>query len=296
MDKWPNFFIVGIDKAGTTSLYHYLKKIPGVYMSPKKEPWYFAPVIRSRRDYPGKVDNEKNYLNLFKDVKDESAIGEASPVYWRDPKAPSLIHEKVPLAKIIISLRDPVERLFSGYLMNMRTKLSYTSFNELVKNRLDPNNEDVIKPPFYYENIKRFFDTFDRNQIKIIIFEEWIKKPQETVEEILSFLGINYTINDFENEAHNTSVKGNPRGKIAQFILRSKVSHKFAQNLIPVTFKDHINKNILLGKEKPKPKMSEQGKEFLINYYREDVRKLEILLGRKLPWPNFTVKQVSKNV
>ena len=61
-----------MDKAGTTSLYQYLKKIPGVYMSPIKEPWYFAPVRRSMRKNPLKVKNEKDYLNLFKNVKNES--------------------------------------------------------------------------------------------------------------------------------------------------------------------------------------------------------------------------------
>ena len=75
MTIWPNFFIIGMDKAGTTSLYQYLNKIPGVYMSPIKEPCFFAPVSKSMRKNSLKVKNEKDYLNLFKNVKNESAIG-----------------------------------------------------------------------------------------------------------------------------------------------------------------------------------------------------------------------------
>ena len=277
-----------MDKAGTTSLYEYLNKIPGVYMSPIKEPCFFAPVSKSMRKNSLKVKNEKDYLDLFKNVKNESAIGEASTVYWRDPKAPDLIHDKIPSAKIIISLRDPIDRIFSDYLLKLRSHVVKTTFNEYIKNRLDPNNEDMKKPASYYENLKRYLDTFDRNQIKIIIFEEWIKKPKETVQEILSFLGINYAINEFDNKVYNPTLTGNSRGRVLEYIMKSNVARKIAYNLIPIKSRDSIINNFfLLGKEKPKPPMKKQDKELLINNYQEDIRKLEILLGRKLSWPNF---------
>ena len=286
MTTWPNFFIVGVEKAGTTSLYKYLKKIPGVYMSPIKEPWYFAAVTRSGKKNLGKVENKKNYIKLFKDVKNEIAIGEASPVYWRDPKAAKLIHDQIPHAKIIISLRDPVERLLSVYLMVRRTSLGKTSFQKFAEKNIDPNN-DVPKPPLYYENVKRILDTFGRNQVKIIIFEEWIKNVKETLEDILSFLGLNYSINEFEIKAHNTSLKGNPRGVVAQYILRSNVARQIAYSLIPTTKINSLKKNILLGKKQDKPTLTNEDKELSINYYQDDVRKLENLLERKFPWPNF---------
>jgi len=47
MGKWPNFFIIGVEKGGTTSLYEYLKNIPEIFMSPEKEPWYFSPIVRN---------------------------------------------------------------------------------------------------------------------------------------------------------------------------------------------------------------------------------------------------------
>jgi len=194
----------------------------------------------------------------------------------------------IPSAKIIISLRDPIDRIFSDYLLKLRSHVVKITFNEYIKNRLDPNNEDMKKPASYYENIKRYLDTFDRNQIKIIIFEEWIKKPKETVQEILSFLGINYTINEFENKVYNPTLTGNSRGRVLEYIMKSNIARKIAYNLIPIKSRDSIINNFfLLGKEKPKPPMKKQDKELLINYYQEDIRKLEILLGRKLSWPNF---------
>jgi len=78
---WPNFFIVGAPRAGHTSLYNYLDGIQEIYMSPAKAPGYFL-----SKDFKGKYDKEK-YLALFKDVKDEKAIGEASS-YMTDSESP----------------------------------------------------------------------------------------------------------------------------------------------------------------------------------------------------------------
>ena len=117
MKNWPNFYIVGAPKAGTTSMYEYLKNVPGIYMSAIKEPNYFSintvpdnhPVLKPIRD-------KMKYLSLFDDVTNEKIIGEASPDYLPDPDAPHLIHQVAPHAHIVIILRDPVERAFSDYL------------------------------------------------------------------------------------------------------------------------------------------------------------------------------------
>ena len=129
---WPNFFIVGAPRSGTTSLYEYLKEVPEVFMSPVKEPNFFNLSVENDLFLSKPIREKKKYLDLFKNVKDEKAIGEASPTYLWDPKTPKLIHEIIPDAKIIISLRDPVERTFSHYLMYFRNGIMKDSFyNEL---------------------------------------------------------------------------------------------------------------------------------------------------------------------
>ena len=120
MDRWPNFFIVGADKAGSSSLYSYLKEIPEIFMSPIKEPNYFSVKTISQNGLLNTIRDKKKYLALFKNVKDEKIFGEASSSYLADPEAPNLIHQVSPRAKILISLRDPAERIFSHYLMSRR--------------------------------------------------------------------------------------------------------------------------------------------------------------------------------
>jgi hypothetical protein len=198
---WPNFFIVGAAKAGTTSLYYYLEEIPGVYMSKVKEPYYFSPHFVQR--YPGEtVTDKEEYLRLFENASSYIAVGEASPSYLWDPDSPKLIHQAVPTARMIILLRDPIERAYSHYLMDVKfgshdKKLSI--YQDLMRRYESQEKAYGISPLYvefgmYYEQVKRYFDEFGREQVKVIIYEEFIQHPEETVNDVLAFLEVNHTV------------------------------------------------------------------------------------------------------
>ena len=107
MTRWPNLFIAGAPRSGTSSLHSYLQDIPGIYMSRIKEPNFFSrntiaddhPMVKPIRD-------ETQYLRLFDDAGDAQILGEASPTYLEDPEAPGLIDRTAPGAKVLVSLRD----------------------------------------------------------------------------------------------------------------------------------------------------------------------------------------------
>ena len=110
MEKWPNFFIVGAPKCGTTSLYEYLKKIPGIYMSPTKEPYYFCQTLIPENHYIEPIRDKEKYLKLFAGVKDEKIIGEGSIWYLSDPNSADLIHQKIPDARINIAINSASQK------------------------------------------------------------------------------------------------------------------------------------------------------------------------------------------
>jgi len=290
-EVWPNFFIVGPPKTGTTSLYEYLKKVPEIYMSRIKEPTYFSsatvpkddPVIRPIR-------NKEEYLNLFKDGNCQKIRGEASATYFSDPKAPIIISKIIPEAKILVSLRDPVERGLSHY-RNHIEKFGI-SFHDKIKKEMNEKSEYcrpnvVLRNGLYNECLKRFLDVFGTKQVKIIIFEEWILEPKNVVEEILQFLGINYKMNEFQNEVHNPyKPLRTPRGSISKYFLNSETAKKMAKQIIPISGRKLLQKKIL-SKEKPKLEISKKDIEFLKEFYHEDVKKVQRLLGRNLAWKNF---------
>src|SRR5260370_31910017 len=158
------FFIVGARKAGTTLLYWYLDQHPQVYMSPIKEPNFFAAEIRQenfdselrcgiardsrglreflagpmREKRPnGIVVDWEDYLHLFANAGNESALGEASVCYLWSPTAPERIAGTIPEAKIIAMLRDPAERAFSQYLQGLGSSAIRCSFRECVQRNLN---------------------------------------------------------------------------------------------------------------------------------------------------------------
>jgi len=125
----PNFLIIGAAKSGTTSLYHALKQHPKIFMSPVKEPNFFA-LEGGELNYPqGTVDprylaqcitTKEEYNQQFEGVSNEIAVGEASPIYLYHPQAPVRIKNCLPNVKIIVILRNPIERAYSNFLHHIR--------------------------------------------------------------------------------------------------------------------------------------------------------------------------------
>lgn len=284
--RMPNFFIVGAPKAGTTSLYEYLNSTTGVYMSPVKEPSYFSPAVSE--DYAEKVGDLDAYLRLFRGAEDERAIGEATPFYLWDPESPQLIREASPEAKIIATLRDPVERAFSDYLMMSAhygsERLSFP--DALQANASQPESRWgerlYLELGEYSEQVQRYLDVFGESNVKVVLFEDLVSDTANVVNGVLRFLAVPGALDVGAGQAHNSfSI---PKTRLAQRIVGSEGLRRLAQRFVPATAKDFFVHKFLLAKA-PKPQMTEEAREFLQEYYREDARSLQSKLHRRLPWP-----------
>jgi hypothetical protein len=301
---WPNFFIVGAQKAGTTSLYFYLKDIPQVYMSPLKEPFYFAPhaVHNSASDI---IRDKKEYLRLFEKANGHIAIGEASPIYLWDPDAPKLIHQTVPHARIIMILRDPIERAYSIYLEKVRYSGVKSSFyDELMRDyksqeKLYGRSELYVEFGMYYEQVKRYFDIFGREQVKVIIFEDFVQHPEQTVNEVLAFLGVEYTVTEIKEQHNPYSVPRTPLSRWIFALFRWLRARNIRFYKLLMLLPDSVLESLplptgkssgfaakILFKRTQKPKMEPEAFKFLQEIYHDDVLRLESLLNRSLPWPS----------
>ncbi len=289
VEIWPNLFIAGAPKAATTSLYELLRKIPGIYMSEEKEPAFFCRKTVPDNHYGKPIRNKKDYLALFEKVKDEKIIGEASVWYLSDPDSSNLIYQTLPHAKILISLRDPVERVFSHYFFQINKNLLNISFHEQIKKEMNCGLDYSIpriglEAGIYSEDVKRFLNIFGKNQVKIIIFEEFIQNKEKTLEEILKFLGLNYKVNRLDDKVYNPYSP--PRGPISERIRKSDTLFQIAKRIIPKFVRKSMVEKFLIG-ERIKPKIDSEDRKTLINYYKSDVKNLKKILGRELPWPNF---------
>lgn len=287
MKMWPNFFVVGAPKAGTTSLHHYLQQIPGVYVSPVKEPHYFC-TETAEKAHIQRVSRQADYLALFDGVGDETAIGEVSPVYLRAPESPGLIAQAVPEAKIIICLRDPVTRAISHYWMHWRLGIEVRSFREALDGYCVSNNMDtpfsyaVMESGFYFEQVKRYLDVFGRGNVLFIMFEEFERMPHQALAELCRFLGVNASTEHISTEVQNAYYE--PRNKLALAIVQNKLLRKLAKKTIPQSTGWWIVRTFL-GKKASRPLMGSYELDLLTKIYRDDVTKLTALLDRPLPWP-----------
>jgi hypothetical protein len=288
MSNWPNLFIAGAPRCGTSSLDAYFQAIPGIYMSRIKEPNFFSrTVIADDHPMVSPIRDERQYLNLFAAAGDARYRGEASPNYLEDPDAPALIERLAPGAMVIASLRDPVERLFSQYLMTRNVR-PMESFEEEVERGLRPQadrSRSVLATDTgcYSAHVERYRDIFG-SRFKVLIFEEWTADVAGTMQDLLGFLGIEYDASGFSMPPQRQHAE--VRGPLARFLFGNLAIARAAEALIPYRMRKSI-RNALLVKPAAKPELKPATRERLVRYYLDDVRRLEGLLGRRLPWPNF---------
>jgi hypothetical protein len=194
----PNFLIIGAARSGTTTLYSHLQLHPDVYLPANKrpEPHFF---LKSAEYSRGLEYYQERYFSASHGQK---AIGEASTSYLFGPDVPGRIHSSLPSVKLICILRNPVERAFSGYWHTVKGGLETLSFAEAVAAEAERRHELAGTPlgeiaPFayaerglYHRQLVRWLATFDRAQMKIVIFDDFVGKPGETLADIARFLDV----------------------------------------------------------------------------------------------------------
>ena len=282
----PNFYIAGTPKSGTTSLYHYLNGHPDVFMCPVKEPNFFAydEIISQNLYYSEKgIGSQSEYEALFNDVAKETAVGEASVAYLFYPKTPGKIKAVCQNARIIIILRNPVDRGFSHYLMDMRLGYVNIPFEDIVYKRadhplLDLYYQQFIELGLYHDQIKRFLDTFGDSQVRIFLYEDLKEDITQVILSSYEFLDLNCAILPDLEKKHN--VYRQPRNRLVQFLYSAKSFRGLVRNIIPGRFVDKI-KNGLLVKGK-KPQLSLETRAYLQYLFRDDIKKTATLIGRDL--------------
>ena len=289
----PNFLVIGAAKAGTSSLYHYLKQHPQIYMSPEKEPRFFA-LEGEKLDFggpaqginQGSITSLEAYCQLFQGVINETAIGEASTLYLSSPKAPQRIKHYLPNAKLIAVLRDPAERAFSSYMHLVRDGYETLSFAEGLKaeaNRIQENWQPLWyyqQRGFYYEQLKRYFDIFQMEQIKIYLYEDLAADSKAVVQDITRFLEVDA---NFTPKLTRENVSGVPKSRWLQHLFTKDNPLKSTlKPLFPQQLRRGIAENVKKQNLGAKPSLSSETRQELIAVYREDILKLQELIDRDL--------------
>ena len=295
--KLPNFLIVGAAKSGTTSLYHYLKQHPEIYIPNRKECRYFS---QMPGNFKGPKDDEvvnktiikslDEYKGLFQDVSNEKAIGDMSPdyLYYYVNSIKNIRNICSDNVKIIIILRNPVERTYSHYLHYVRSGREGLSFEDaLAQEELRKNKnwewawfyKDVS---FYYEQVKAYLENF--NQVKIYLFEDLKFNKLSLMRSMFRVLNVDESFVPDTSARYNVS--GAPKNKFIHGLLYKPNLFKTGINAVVNTVlskeKARIYKTKLRVKMTKKAQIKPETKEYLKNLYQKNILKLQDLIGRDL--------------
>lgn len=289
-ENWPNFFVVGAAKAGTTSLYEYLKQHPQVYMSPVKEPHFFSRVgaLAGDNRFVRAITDENEYLALFRYAMDYKAIGEASPSYLWDDHAPYRIKQKVPDAKIIILLRDPIERAYSHYLADVREYGVNQTFYEALaqdaacRNRAWGVSHLYVELGQYASQVARYLEVFTPQYVRVYLFDDFKRSPKDTVRDIALFLGLDPPNEDSIATGVIHNAYATPRSILARRILRSGWIRRIVGTVVPKVLRQNLKTNVLLKRD-VKPDLDPEAVQYLRAKYEKELKALERTLKRELP-------------
>lgn len=208
----PNLVVIGAQKSGTTSLYHYLNAHPQIFMSsPIKEPGYFMKIefiLKLFRKIRRPVESRRQMLeqHMLKGYRGEPYFGEASTYYTISDHCvrhdvPARMQQTNPGMKLIYIVRNPFARIISNYLHSLRAGYFKGDFRTFIGTR---HYQHALLTSRYWFQLRAYLEHFPKQQIKIVLFEDLIADCQRMMDEIYTFLELD-PAGEMGFEAHNQS-------------------------------------------------------------------------------------------
>jgi hypothetical protein len=268
----PNFLIIGAAKAGTTSLYEHFRAHPEIFMPRLKEARFFSYDGKgSKVKFP--VQTLEEYTALFDEVTDEKAIGEATPHYLSFPAAAGRIRELLPAARLIASLRNPVDRSFSIYQMNQRNHAVNEGVPYAQAMKTDPHLQDGYAAP-----LARFLGLFPREQLRIILLDDLEARPRATLSDLFEFLGVDPGFTPDVAKVANPG--GTPRIKLLHDVLANKKLISATRGVMPEALVRPLK--ALRSRNLRKEGLQDVDRAAATAFFRDDILRTQDLIGRDL--------------
>jgi hypothetical protein len=305
--RTPNLFLVGAPRCGTTALYTYLRAHPDVFMSPVKEPHYFSTdLFQPPPQIP--IADESAYLHLFAGATDETWLGEASPYYFYSAVAPSAIEAFSPDARVVITLRNPADLMYSSYCHGVRAALFHDaqetapSFERALAEgpaRLRGESLPAGAPAepgrcLYLcyrelgrlaERVERIMHRFGRDRVHTVVFDDLSSDAPTAYDAICRFLDIDPSPRpSFDLSAAQRAAAVRPRSpRLARLLWRpGRSSAAAARMLLPARARSAVRDMLQRWNDRPPPAMEPSTRRRILDECATDVRRLGELIGRNL--------------
>jgi hypothetical protein len=295
---WPNVFLVGAQKAGTTSLYDWLGQHPDIYAPAAGKDFHYF----SREEFYG-----RGYSSLdarYDSYKNEPVVINAGVNYIFYPQSLQRIHDFYPEAKILLVLRDPVQRAFSAH--GFMFKLGFEAEPDFLKaigkeqsglltqSNSDQSNLTYLAHGLYGQQLDALYKVFPKSQVHVAFFEDFVKDTRFELLRIFTFLNVS-------PEAHVELTRKNTTGGVRFRALnrlfygdsplkRLLKSLGFNKLIKPGTMRSiRTGVRELNTSKGQKRSLPPEASQQLIPYYLQDMALLQSLLDRDLTavWPHY---------
>lgn len=292
--RWPDVFIVGAGRSGTTALNEMLRshralrvcdhKSPNFFVSGIEQPAWETPAARLMAQHWTRDPAE--YLDMFAGARPDQLLLEASPVYMQAQGVARRIHDVNPKAKIVAILRDPAERAFAHYLGRRRdgieTAKSFDSWMDRVRGTPLPDEVafgHYIGCGRYAHFLDQYFDIFGEERVLVLFYEDFVDQPNALIERLLTFIGVDAKV------VLNTDVRANRSGEISNPVLKSLWTSTVGvrtrlRPFVPQTIRRTIGKAFLSDLERPV--LNADLRSEVIEMLRDDIRRLASMTDRDL--------------
>jgi len=255
----PNFLIIGSQKSGTTSLFHVLRQHPQVFMPERKEVNFFFLQQKYRR-------GSEYYQGYFAPAPpDALAVGEASPGYICHPDTPARIHQLLPNARLILTVRNPIDRAYSQYWDNRRSLSEPLTFAQVVDVALEPTYHPGRLGYFsrgtYIQYIQRYLEYIPKENLLVLRFGELKHSPGSFYRRVFQFLGVDP---DFHTPAMTASF--NPAAVWENYLYHWFFTHPSRTRWLPAK----LRRFTFFGPRTPwqYPPMEDRLHQKLLEFYR----------------------------
>lgn len=302
------FSVLGVRKCGTSTLHSYLQQHPDILMSQPKEPFLFESVQAFERQ--ATKNFERYWDRHFGEWRGQKAVGDANPNKLLYPWVANNVHRALPEGRLIVILRDPVERAFSEWWMEFEAGFEQYAFEEAVKVELremaegldfiGPQGQELyqrrlraksnreplpiriyLKAGYYHQGLERFLQLFSREQIHLVLLRDVQRNPHKAMRTIFSFLGVDP---DVPVHPPSTTEQNRANGHV-----RRRVTQLARAVGLPLLFHRKTRARLAktVGKvsgwiDRSRPCLEEPAREMLAQHFREHNTRLEEMTGLDL--------------
>ena len=294
MNRLPTFLVIGAARSGTTALHGFLAQHPDVFMTRPKEPNFFA-FEGEQPDFKGpgaefvnnSITDPEAYQRLFDAASAERARGEASPLYLYSPQAPARIRRRVPDARLVAILRNPVEQAYSHYLYARKEMIEPLADFEQALAAAPEREAAHWQPLFQYADfaryglqLRRYLDLFPRSQVRLYRYERFVRDPLGVVQDIFRFIGVAPEfVPDVSRRANEGGIPRHPR--LQSLVMRPNVASRLAGAVLPHRTRRWLRDRISRANA-DRPEMPPGARARLVAALREDILALQEMLREDL--------------